>query len=101
MRTRQIEGDLLYQSHESLRLNYECSTPELDWFVNQAKLKDGVTGARLTGAGWGGCAIAVGNHEALADFAAEVSPAYERRFALTPRSWLTCASRGASVEPNS
>jgi galactokinase len=98
LRTRLVEGELLYQSHESLRVNYECSTPELDWFVDQARANAGITGARLTGAGWGGCAIAVGNLEALSGFAADISPIYERRFGLTPRSWLTCASRGASIE---
>lgn len=98
MRTRKINGELLYQSHESLRVNYECSTPELDWFVDQSRDKAGITGARLTGAGWGGCAIAVGDGDALADFAAYIAPLYERRFGLTPRSWLTCASRGASTE---
>ncbi|MGH7604475.1 MAG: galactokinase [Gemmatimonadaceae bacterium] len=100
MHTHRIDGELLYQSHESLRVKYECSTPELDWFVEQARANAGITGARLTGAGWGGCAIAVGNREALAAFAADISPTYERRFALTPRSWLTCASRGASIEAN-
>ncbi|MGH7652162.1 MAG: galactokinase [Gemmatimonadaceae bacterium] len=99
LRSGHVDGELLYQSHESLRVNYECSTAELDWFVDQARAKPRITGARLTGAGWGGCAIAVGNRDALADFADDIAPEYERRFALTPRSWLTRASRGASVEP--
>jgi len=60
-----VSGETLYASHESLRYQYECSTPELDWFVDRAKRIVGVRGARLTGAGWGGCAIAVGDFEAL------------------------------------
>jgi galactokinase len=51
-------GALMYASHASLRDNYEVSTPELDAFVEQARAS-GALGARLTGAGFGGCAIAL------------------------------------------
>ena len=49
-------GRLMYASHASLRDDYEVSTPELDTFVETAR-QHGATGARLTGAGFGGCAI--------------------------------------------
>jgi galactokinase len=48
----------MYASHASLRDDYEVSTPELDTFVETAK-QHGARGARLTGAGFGGCAIAL------------------------------------------
>ena len=51
-------GRLMYASHASLRDDYEVSTPELDAFVELAE-GSGATGARLTGAGFGGCAIAL------------------------------------------
>jgi galactokinase len=51
-------GRLMYASHASLRDDYEVSTPELDTFVEAAK-RHGAIGARLTGAGFGGCAIAL------------------------------------------
>ena len=51
-------GRLMYASHASLRDDYEVSTPELDTFVETAK-QNGARGARLTGAGFGGCAIAL------------------------------------------
>ena len=51
-------GRLMYASHASLRDDYEVSTPELDDFVETAR-KQGALGARLTGAGFGGCAIAL------------------------------------------
>jgi galactokinase len=51
-------GRLMYASHASLREDYEVSTPELDTFVETAR-KHGAKGARLTGAGFGGCAIAL------------------------------------------
>ncbi|MDQ6770392.1 MAG: galactokinase [Gemmatimonadota bacterium] len=98
MQTGAVPGELLYQSHESLRDNYECSTPELDWFVDAVRGRPGVTGARLTGAGWGGCAIAVGELEALASAASDISPEYQRRFGRAPRTWLTRAASGARIE---
>jgi galactokinase len=98
MQTRTLPGDVLYESHESLRDNYECSTPELDWFVDAVRGKAGVTGARLTGAGWGGCAIAVGELEALRQTAHDLSSAYEARFGRKPGTWLTRAGRGARIE---
>ena len=93
-----LPGDLLLASHESLRLDYECSSPELDWFVTHAMACDGVTGARLTGAGWGGCAIAVGAEDALVAAARRLEQAYERELGRTPRVWLTHAAEGARVE---
>src|SRR5688500_17454811 len=60
-----IDRDLLYDSHASLRDRYECSSPELDWFVERAMAFEGLAGARLSGAGWGGCAIAFGEREPL------------------------------------
>jgi galactokinase len=98
MQTHTVAGELLYQSHESLRDNYECSTSELDWFVDSVRGKPGVTGARLTGAGWGGCAIAVGDLDALAAAADDLSTRYEARFGRKPGTWLTRAGGGARIE---
>ncbi|GLC27410.1 galactokinase [Roseisolibacter agri] len=93
-----LPGDLLNASHASLRDLYECSSPELDWFVEQALREDGVRGARLTGAGWGGCAIAVGAHDALEAAAARLVPRYVAAFGLTPRAWISRAAAGARVD---
>ena len=98
MQTGTVAGDILYQSHESLRDYYECSTPELDWFVDTVRGKPGITGARLTGAGWGGCAIAVGDLDALAEAAEDLKSAYETRFGRKPGTWLTRAGSGARIE---
>lgn len=95
-----VPGDALYASHESLRTQYECSTPELDWFVDAARKIDGVRGARLTGAGWGGCAIAVGRPDALTAARDELSSEYEAAFGVKARTWLTNAEKGAKVELN-
>ncbi|MBC7894034.1 MAG: galactokinase [Cytophagaceae bacterium] len=91
-------GTLLRASHDSLRTDYECSTPELDWVVDFAEAAEGVEGARLTGAGWGGCAIAVGSEEGLQALADAIAPAYEARWGRAPRTWLTRAEDGADID---
>ena len=93
-----ISRELLVGSHESLRDLYDCSRPELDWVVERAITLAGVRGARLTGAGWGGCAIVVGEEDALREAGPLLAREYEARFALVPRLWLTGASSGARVE---
>lgn len=93
-----IPGDALTASHESLRTLYECSIPELDWFVDHAIRRPGIRGARLTGAGWGGCAIATGDRDALVEAAVALSHDYARAFVHAPRSWLTDAADGARLE---
>jgi galactokinase len=93
-----ISRELLVGSHESLRDLYECSRPELDWVVERSITLPGVRGARLTGAGWGGCAIVVGEEGALREAGPVLAREYEERFALVPRLWLSSASSGARVE---
>jgi galactokinase len=92
-----ISRELLVGSHESLRDLYECSRPELDWVVERAITLSGVQGARLTGAGWGGCAIVVGDEDALREAGPVLAREYESRFALVPRLWLSTAASGARV----
>ena len=93
-----ISRELLVGSHESLRDLYECSRPELDWVVDRAITLPGVRGARLTGAGWGGCVIVVGDENALREAGTVLAREYEARFDLVPRLWLSGASSGARVE---
>lgn len=97
-RTGIVRGELLYESHASLRDNYECSSPELDWFVENARDIEGVIGARLTGAGWGGCAIAVGSRDSLSRAAETLSSSYRDKFKRIPVTWLTHAAAGARIE---
>jgi galactokinase len=65
-------GRLLNEAHASARDDYEISCPELDILVNAACEVDGVVGARLTGAGLGGCIVAVVHQDAVSDFEAHV-----------------------------
>jgi galactokinase len=95
---RPISRELLVGSHHSLRDLYECSRPELDWVVERAITLPGVRGARLTGAGWGGCAIVVGDADALAAAAPLLAVEYQERFDLVPRLWPSTASSGARID---
>ena len=91
-------GVLLNESHLSLRDDYECSTPELDWVVDRSVARVGIDGARLTGAGWGGCAIVVGEDAALDELGKDLQEGFLIAWGRSPRTWRTRASGGARVE---
>jgi galactokinase len=93
-----IPGELLLASHVSLRDLYECSSPELDWFVEHVQAFPGIRGARLTGAGWGGCAIATGEPQALSAVVIPLEAAYAREFPHHARSWVVRPASGARIE---
>lgn len=90
-------GQLLVQAHASARDDYAISTPELDFLVNAAGRIDGVAGARLTGAGWGGCVIALVADWAVADFRERIARGYEQAFARSPEIFACQAGPGAGV----
>ena len=69
-------GQLLDDAHASAREDYRISTPELDALTAAARQIDGVAGARLTGAGWGGCVIALVPDGQVAQFTAQVGRLY-------------------------
>ena len=70
-------GRLMDASHDSLRDLYAVSCKELDTLVNEARKCPGVLGARMTGAGFGGCAVAIVNKDAVNDVMQKVGAAYE------------------------
>jgi len=70
-------GRLMDASHESLRVDYECTCPELDVAVEAARAA-GAHGARMTGGGFGGSAIALVDAKAVHAVAAAVAQAYKR-----------------------
>lgn len=93
-----MRGDLLLASHESLRDNFDCCSPEQDWFVERVMQVPGVTGARMTGGGWGGCAIAVGDDEALTEALTTLADEFEAKFKRDSRGWVTRAHDGVRFE---
>jgi len=69
-------GALMYESHESLQHDYQVSCDELDRVVDIARETDGVLGARMTGGGFGGCAVALVKQGAEKLFAEKIAAAF-------------------------
>jgi galactokinase len=91
-----LMGRLMVESHRSLQHDYEVSCGELDLLVDTALTLDGVHGARMTGGGFGGCAVFMLETGAAERFRAAMSAAYEARFDVTPRMYDCRPSAGAS-----
>jgi galactokinase len=90
-------GQLMYASHESLRDDYEVSSRELDALVELARKQPGVLGARMTGAGFGGCTVNLVQSDAAEDFARAVAAGYKERVGLGAEIYVCQASDGALV----
>ncbi len=90
-------GELMNQCHASLRDLYEVSCPELDVMVNVAQSLEGCYGARLTGAGFGGCTVNLVASESADAFAKELAEGYQAQTRLRPEIYITHASNGAEV----
>jgi galactokinase len=91
-------GRLFYDSHASLRDLYEVSCAELDMLVEIARSVEGVHGARLTGAGFGGCTVNLVRAGAEEELGARVEREYPGRSGLEPRVWVFEPGPGARVE---
>lgn len=90
-------GRLLDASHISLRDDFEVSNRELDIIVAAAQPHPACLGARMTGAGFGGCAVALVAEAGVADFVAQVSANYAVKAGLTPRVYVCRATDGAAI----
>ncbi|TSM52317.1 N-acetylgalactosamine kinase [Bagarius yarrelli] len=93
-------GELMNQSHSSCRDLYECSCPELDQLVNICR-EAGAMGSRLTGAGWGGCAVSMVLAERTEAFLRTVKERYympeARRAALVQQSLFVSRPGGGAA----
>lgn len=76
-------GRLFYDSHLSLKENYEVSAAELDFIVDTARAA-GASGARLTGAGFGGCAVVLARKDILDGLSQDIEVHYVRKFGKSP-----------------
>jgi galactokinase len=90
-------GELMNASHESLRSDFEVSCAELDLIVQFARQATGCFGARMTGAGFGGCAIALVKEKYADDFTAQVAEQYQVATGLKPELYVTQAMDGVSL----
>ncbi|MGN7357908.1 galactokinase [Paenibacillus sp. SAF-054] len=81
-------GKLMNESHESLRYLYEVSCEELDVMVEEAQRIPGTLGARMTGAGFGGCTVSLVHEDSVERFVQQVGQAYEERTGLKPEFYV-------------
>jgi galactokinase len=88
-------GQLMNQSHLSLRDDYEVTGIELDSLVEAAWQQPGVLGARMTGAGFGGCAIAIVANEEVENFIASVGAAYREKIGYEAEFYVANIGDGA------
>jgi galactokinase len=90
-------GQLMQLSHMSLRDDFEVSNRELNIMVECAEHQPGCYGARMTGAGFGGCAVALVRQDAAEAFSAGVAAEYKDATGLTPNIYICAATNGAEV----
>ena len=89
-------GKLMNASHVSLRDDYETSCPEVDVLVDEAWKIPGVIGSRITGGGFGGCTVSIVKDEAIDQFKANLTKAYEEKVGKTPEFYVVSIGDGPS-----
>ncbi len=87
-------GRLMYASHDSLRDLYEVSGVELDAVAEYSKTDANVAGARMTGAGFGGCAIALVKEDAFESFSEKVTAYYTAKIGYAPAVYSSLIGDG-------
>jgi galactokinase len=87
-------GQLMRESHASLRDDFEVSCSELDLMVELASKIDGVYGARMTGGGFGGCTVSLVERDRVEVFQLKVSEGYERATGHRPEIYVCTAADG-------
>lgn len=89
-------GELMNQSHDSLRDLYEVSSPELDFLVEIARSIPGCIGSRLTGAGFGGCTVSIMEENAIPKYKEKLSE-YTKKFTYKPEVYITVPKKGSQI----
>jgi len=93
-------GQLMYASHRSLRDDYEVSCKELDAVVEIAEsigVKGGVYGCRMTGGGFGGCAVALVKSDAVEAISKKITADYKKQTGIEPTIFVSRPAAGATV----
>jgi galactokinase len=90
-------GGFMFACHKSLRDLYEVSIPELDCLVEIARGLPGIYGARLTGAGFGGCTVNLIEEKYAADFISGLQEGYQGKTGREANVYLCHASAGAKA----
>jgi len=90
-------GQLMNESHESLRHDFEVCNDGLNVMVDEARRAPGCFGARMTGAGFGGCAVALVAAEKSEAFVAQVESGYRKATSLEAKVYICRATNGAEI----
>lgn len=90
-------GQMMNECHASLRDYFEVSIPELNIMAEVAQSLPGCFGARLTGAGFGGCTVNLVEKQAAETFAGRLSRQYQNQTGLAPEIYICHASGGARL----
>ena len=90
-------GQLMIESHQSLKVDYEVSCQELDLLVDLALKQEGVLGARMTGAGFGGCTVNLVKRDNVNIFKKTIQKEYEKITGNIPDIYITTSADGAKV----
>lgn len=88
-------GQLMRESHRSLRDDYEVSCSELDLMMETANKAEGVFGARMTGGGFGGCTVNLVQSDSVAAFREVVAKGYAKATGREPEIYVCTAAQGA------
>ncbi len=88
-------GELMKQSHISLRDDYEVSCPELDILSEEAWKIDGVIGSRMTGGGFGGCTVSIVKEDSVENFKETISKVYKEKTGMDCEFYIADAADGA------
>ncbi|MFZ0814466.1 MAG: galactokinase [Candidatus Sulfotelmatobacter sp.] len=92
-------GRLMYQSHASMRDDYEISCQELDLLVDLAASRPGVLGARMTGGGFGGCTVNLLRADDSAAFKEDIARAYRNATGIITEIYICEPAQGAQAWP--
>ena len=90
-------GQLMIESHQSLKDDYEVSCTELDLLVDLALKQEGVLGARMTGAGFGGCTVNLIEKNYIDAFKKNINNEYKKITGISPDIYVTLPAEGAKV----
>lgn len=88
-------GQLMIESHQSLKDDYEVSCAELDLLVDLALKQEGVLGARMTGAGFGGCTVNLIEKNYISVFKKSIKNEYKKNTGIPPDIYVTSPAEGA------
>ena len=90
-------GKLMIASHNSLRDDYEVTGKELDTLVDSALKQNGIIGARMTGAGFGGCTVNIVKTDCIADFIDNVGKEYVEKIGYAADFYVVDVGEGAGI----